>query len=146
MSGNHIPPTLVQLRLVNIGMVIQFYLTAVGLAFVWWGAFVALMEGEGFPAGIMAWFIMPTLFGILIVLYILFRCLLAFCKFSTALAGMISISCFLAIITYVTYFTIIVPLYLAIPITLYSIAYCKYSKLLLEYRLKEREEKQDYNE
>jgi len=134
MLNRCISPTPEQHRLVNIGMFIQFHLAAVGHLAVWVCAFDALINGGGFPAGILAWFVVPISFGVLVAAYILFRFLLAYADFSTTLTVMISINvCHSILATLLLFspiviaeFFYIVPVRLAIPIVLYSMALYHY--------------------
>ena len=126
-------PTPAQLRLVNIGMVLQFHLAAIGHLAVWVYAYYSLLyptipdgwtyeewyrEG-GFITEAFVFPGIPISFGILVAVYILFRCLLAYTSFSTALKVMIGIDVLHSLLMC---FTIFVPARLAIPIVLYSIA------------------------
>ena len=119
-------PTPSQQRLVNIGMVIQFHLAAIGHLVVWvWMLIVVLrtvyfdeIHNEWLTAVILILGI-PISSGILVAVYILFRYLLAHAKFGTALITMIVIDVLHSVVMGCT---IIVPLRLAIPIVLYSIA------------------------
>ena len=121
MSNARIPPTLVQRRLVHIGMLIQFHLAAIGYLTVWLWTLEDLL-----PFGI------PFSFGILVTVYILFRLLLAYARFGVALVSMISISGLHAILMGFLGFAMplffIVPVRLAIPILLYSAAYYHYRR------------------
>jgi len=132
MSTERIPPTPAQQRLVNIGMLIQFHLAAIGHLVVWLWMLYELYKpppegwtpeqwyGEaGFIAEIFVYQGIPISFGILVAVYVIFRCLLAYANFGTAMIIMIIIDVFHALIMC---FTIIVPVRLAIPIVLYSIA------------------------
>ena len=134
-----IPPTPAQRRLVNIGMFIQFHLAAIGHLVVWlWlcytiqqyptpinpqdgGYFILTAFSEGTPISL----------GILVAVYILFRCLLAYANFGTALKYMITIDVMHALLMGLFAFSfllfLIVPVRLAIPIVLYSIACYSYA-------------------
>ena len=120
MANERFPLTTAQRWLVNIGMFIQFHLVAIGLLFVWWVVFYNFaFMGEGFASGIFFWFIIPFCFGCLLSVYIFFRLLLAYTNFDIALTIMIMIDVCFAVFMGTT---IIVPVYLAMPIVLYSIA------------------------
>ena len=152
MPNNRIPPTLGQRRLVNIGMFIQFHLAALGHLAAWVCAFDALINGGGFLAGILAWFVVPISFGILVAVYVLFRFLLACADFGTALTAMLLINvCHAYLATLLLFsriviaeFFCIVPVRLAIPIVLYATACYLYRqhrvKLLQENESRERNE------
>jgi len=157
MSTERIPPTPAQRRLVNIGMLIQFHLAAIGHLVVWVWMFYDLLynplpygpDDEGYIfVMIQETFVyrgIPFSFGVLIAVYIFFRCLIAYANFGTALKIMISITAFQAILmgvigvgTGVIFFRI-VPLRLAIPIMLYSIACYFYHTTQLQARIQARE-------
>jgi hypothetical protein len=118
--------TLTPQHLVNAGMFIQFHLAALGHIVIWLWMFVDRYDphfGSGGEPGISEIFLytgIPISFGVLVAVYILFRCLLAYANFGTALITMITIDVLHAI---VMCFTIITPARLVIPIVLYSIAY-----------------------
>ena len=137
MLGNRVLPTPAQRRLVNIGMVIQFHLAAIGHLVVWlqmlhklhnpkipegWTYEQWYNEG-GFITEIFVYQGIPISFGILVAVYILFRCLLAYADFGSVLVFMIAFNVIHALLLC---FTIIVPARLAIPIVLYSIALYHY--------------------
>jgi len=139
MSTERIPPTLAQQRLVNIGMLIQFHLAAIGHLVVWLWMFYDPDYQQGKSDGITEIFLytgIPISLGILVAVYIVFRCLLAYANFGNALAFMISFSLFHAIIMC---FTIIVPARLIIPIVLYSIARYHYHTTWLCAQIQARE-------
>jgi len=139
MSSERIPPTPAQQRLVNIGMLIQFHLAAIGHLVMWGRMLYALLhptipEGwtveqwyneGGFIVEIFVYQGLPISFGILVAVYILFRCLLAYTNFGSALRVMITIDVLHALLMC---FMIIVPARLAIPIVLYSIAWYHYRR------------------
>ena len=140
-------PTPDQRRLVNIGMAIQFHLAALGHLAVWLWMLYGLLhptipedwtyeewyrEG-GFITEIFVYQGIPFSFGVLVVVYILFRLLLAFADFAAALATMIKLNVvhasvlgFAALVSGAPLFGV-TPLRLAIPIVLYSMAYYRYS-------------------
>ena len=140
MSNDRISPTPAQRRLVNIGMFIQFHLAAIGHVVVWVMMFYELhfrqhpedwyREG-GFITEIFVYQGIPISLGILVAVYILFRCLLAYAKFGTALKAMITFDVLHALLLC---FTIIVPARLAIPIVLYSIALHRYNRHVIASR------------
>ena len=155
MLKERVPPTLGQRRLVNVGMFIQFHLAALGHLVVWGAMLYSLlyptipegwtykewyMEG-GFITEIFVYQGIPISFGILIAVYILFRCLLAYAQFETALFVMIFLDVVHALFMC---WTIIVPARLAIPIVLYSMAWFHYhaycNNLLRENESRERNE------
>jgi hypothetical protein len=115
-------PALAQRRLVNIGMFIQFHLAAVGHLAMWLWMFYDLhFGGDNYDlTEIVVYGGIPISFCVLVAMYILFRCLLAYANFDTALKTMITIDILHAI---VMCFTIITPARLVIPIVLYLIAY-----------------------
>ena len=131
MSTECTPPTSEQRRLVNIGMFIQFYLAAVGHLVVW--LLVLYDWNQPHPEGwegdvvyeVMVYAGIPISFGILVAVYILFRCLLAYASFGSALTAVIAIDVLHALIMC---FTIITPARLIIPIVLYSFALRSYMK------------------
>ena len=143
MSGNRIPPMPEQCRLVNIGMFIQFHLAAVGHLVVWLWMFYQLQQytppmhpsDEGYDAffitTIFVYEGIPISFGILVAVYILFRCLLAYADFGSVLVFMIAFNVIHALLLCIT---IIVPVRLAIPIVLYSIALYCYSRHVIASR------------
>ena len=151
MTQERIPPTPAQQRLVNIGMLIQFHLAAIGHLAMWLYMYHALLhptipEGwtyeewyreGGFITEIFVYQGIPLSFGILIAVYILFRCLLAYANFGTALAIMIS---FNVLHTLLMCWTIIVPARLAIPIVLYSFACYYYYNTCNEHRTNQLQE------
>ena len=153
MTQERIPPTPAQQRLVNIGLLIQFHLAAVGHFVVWVYMFYSLLQppipegwtyeqwyGEiGFITEIFVYQGIPISFGILVAVYILFRCLLAYANFGTALTIMIVIDVFHALIMCLTIF---VPARLAIPIVLYSIACYYYYTTWLCVQMQARENKE----
>jgi hypothetical protein len=106
-------------------MLIQFHLAALGHLVLWLWMFYDLhhlhaADWEGAVVlEVFVYYGLPISFAILVTVYILFRCLLAYASFSTALTTMIAVDVLHAI---VMGFTIIVPVRLAIPIVLYSIA------------------------
>jgi len=132
ISTEHIPPTPAQQRLVNIGMLLQFHLAALGHLAMWVGMFYGLLQSDpetNEAHVIIEAFVytgLPISFGILVAVYIFFRCLLAYTDFGTALLVMISLNLLhagimgLAGLGLPLFF--IVPIRLAIPIVLYSIA------------------------
>ena len=154
MTQERIPPTLAQHRLVNIGMLIQFHLAAVGHLVVWLKMFNELLhppipEGwtyeewyreGGFIIEIFVYQGIPISFGILVAVYILFRCLLAYVNFDTALVTMISLNVLHALLMC---WTIIVPARLAIPIVLYSVACYSFFRMSRESTAQENEESAD---
>ena len=133
-------PTPAQRRLVNIGMFVQFHLAAIGHLVVWLWMFYSLLYptipagwtyeewyGEGgFIIEIFVYQGIPLSFGILVAVYILFRCLLAYANFGTALVVMITLDILHALIMC---FTIIVPVRLAIPMVLYSKALYSFTQM-----------------
>ena len=138
MSNSHIPPTPGQRRLVNVGMFIQFHLAAVGHLAMWlymlyelhfptipegWTYEKWYMEG-GFITEIFVYQGIPISFGILVAVYILFRCLLAYADFGTALFVMIFLDVVHALLMC---WTVIVSARLAIPIVLYAMALHHYN-------------------
>jgi len=143
MTTERIPPTPAQQRLVNIGLLIQFHLAAIGHLVVWVWAFGAMLKPHVFDWGEMppeavVYVGIPISFGILVAVYIIFRCLLADANFGTALIFMIIIDVLHALIMCVT---IIVPARLIIPIVLYSIALYHYRTTWLCAQLEAREER-----
>jgi uncharacterized membrane protein len=111
-------------------MLIQFHLAAFGHIALWLLAFYDLHQShapgweEGAVLAAMVYAGLPLSFGVLIIIYILFRLLLAYTDFSTALKTMITVDIVHAVVMSIV---IITPLRLAIPIVLYSIAcYCYY--------------------
>jgi len=158
MSTERIPPTPAQRRLVNIGMLIQFHLAAIGHVIMWIMLFRELhepppegwtyeewyMEG-GFITEAFVYQGIPLSFGILVAVYILFRLLLAYANFGIALAIMIVLDVFhagiMGLIGIGTGFILfyIVPIRLAIPIVLYSIACYFYHTTQLQARIQARE-------
>jgi hypothetical protein len=134
MSTERIPPTVVQRRLVNVGMFIQFHLAALGHLFFWCVVgYNFIVMGDGFAAGIFFWFVIPFSLSFLVVIYITFRRLLAEDGFGSALITMITFDVFhagfmgfLVLVTIPVF--LITPIRLAIPIILYSIAYLSYRR------------------
>jgi len=146
MTQERIPPTPAQRRLVNIGMLIQFHLAAIGHIVVWLIMFFELMqhpfeEWNSAGGGLLIVFVFPGIpisFGILVAVYILFRWLLAYADFGFALAIMISLNVLHALLMS---FTIFVPARLAIPIVLYSFALYHYRTTWLCAQIQARENK-----
>jgi hypothetical protein len=139
MSNKRIPPTPGQRCLVDVGMFIQFHLAAVGHLIVWLWMFYELLystipdgwtyeewhwKGDGFILEIFVYQGIPISFGILVAVYIFFRCLLAYANFRTALIVMVA---FDIIHSLLMCFTIIVPARLIIPIMLYAMACRRYN-------------------
>ena len=93
------------------------------------------MEG-GFITEIFVYRGIPISFGILVAVYIIFRLLLAYADFGSALTFMICVDAFHAVIMC---FTIIVPARLIIPIVLYSIARYHYHTTWLCAQIQARE-------
>ena len=144
MSTERILPTPAQQRLVNIGMFIQFHLAAIGHLVVWLLAFYAMLQPHVFawgelPPEAVVYVGIPISFGILVAVYILFRCLLADSDFGTALVIMISLN---IVHAFLMCWTIIVPIRLAIPIVLYSIARYHYHTTWLCAQIQARENKE----
>jgi len=159
MSTQCIPPTPAQQRLVNIGMLIQFHLAAIGHVVTWLHMYHSLlhptipegwtyeqwyMEG-GFIIETFVYTGLPISFGILVAVYITFRLLLAHANFGTALAIMISLNVLhagimglIGIGTGIILFCI-VPVRLAIPIVLYSVALYFYHNHSSQARIQTRE-------
>ena len=144
MSTERIPPTPAQQRRVNIGMLIQFHLAAIGHIALWVLMFTYLLynphpdpadEGH-FIIEIFVYQGLPISFGFLIAVYIFFRCLLAYANFGTALKIMIAFNVFHAVICCLT---IIAPVRLIIPIMLYSIALYHYRTTWLSAQIGARE-------
>ena len=125
MTEKRFVPTPAQQRLVNIGMVLQFHCAAIGHLVVWLWMLYELMNphSEYDLLEVFVYAGIPISFGILVAVYILFRCLLAYANFSTALKAMLAINILHSLLMG---FTIIVPARLAIPIVLYSFAYYYY--------------------
>jgi len=137
-------PTPAQRRLVNIGIVLQFHCAAIGHLVVSLWMFYELMKGppEGWSyedwsreGGLIAeaflYMGIPISFGILVAVYIIFRLLLAYFDFGTALVFMIVIDVLHALGMGImgimgAVFFCIVPLRLVIPIVLYLFAYYFY--------------------
>ena len=140
MQTDRISPTSAQRLLVNIGMLVQFHLAAVGHIAIWLLEVynIAKYGYDGFEVGIFLWFIIPISFGFLIAFYVIFRLLLAFADFGTALVAMITIDIFHAILMGVLGF-MIVPIRLSIPIVLYAIAYYYYRTTLLHEKIRLQE-------
>jgi len=138
MSTERIPPTPTQQRLVNIGMLIQFHLAAIGHLVVWLWMFYELMKPhtEYELLDVFVYAGIPISFGILVAVYCFFRGLLIYVNFGTALAIMISFNLFHAL---VMGFTIIVPARLIIPIVLYSVALYRYRTIWLNAQIQARE-------
>lgn len=117
-----------QKRLIDIAFVIQFYLTALGHFVVWCYMFWQLhttppVDGPDEGRFILAIFVyqgIPISFGVLIGVYIAFRCLLAYAKIDTALTTMMSLNLLHGI---VMCFTVITPIRLIIPTLLYFAAW-----------------------
>ena len=115
-----------QRRLVNIGIVIQFYLAAIGHVVVWGMMYRSLQRtvdpnNEGlFITEIFVYTGIPISFGILIAVYIFYRILLAYASLETALSWMIGLNLIHSVIMFPFYVT---PLRLAIPTILYCLAY-----------------------
>ncbi len=131
---NDIPlPTPYQKRLVDIAFVIQFHLTALGHLAVWCFMYRELLRiphvpDEGrFIVEIFVYTGIPISFGVLVAVYILFRCLLAYAKFTTAMTAMICLNMLHAVVMFAA---IITPLRLLIPTVLYGIACYSYRKEL----------------
>jgi hypothetical protein len=151
MSENRLSPTPAQRLLVNIGMIIQFHLAAIGHLVAWWQTLHSFqnpkipdgwtyeqwyMEG-GFITETVVFTGIPISLGILIAMYILFRCLLAYAGFEIALPIMISISFLQAIaIGFIFYPT---AARLAIPIVLYSIACYRYHVMQVKHAIQLQE-------
>ena len=116
-----------QQRLVNIGIVIQFYLAAIGHFVVWGMMYHSLQHtvdpnNEGlFITEILVYTGIPVSFGILVAVYVLYRLLLAFTRSETALSWMITLNLIHSIIAFPLWF--IAPIRLAIPTILYCLAY-----------------------
>ena len=117
-----------QRRLVNIGIVIQFYLAAIGHFVVWGMMYHSLQrpfansnDDTRFVVEIFVHTGIPISFGILVAVYIFYRLLLAFTKLETALGWMITLNLIHSGIMLPFWF--IVPLRLAIPTILYCFAY-----------------------
>jgi len=129
MPNEHISPTPVQQRLVNIGMLIQFHLAAIGHLVGWVLAFRDLQDGYGVEMFVYQG--VPISFAILIGFYIIFRFRLAYSSFDAALVFMIVLNIAHALFMgfhglILTPLFLITPLRLAIPILLYSIALHSY--------------------
>jgi hypothetical protein len=145
-------PTPVQLRLVNIGMFIQFHLAAIGHVVVWlwmlhsfqnpkipdgWTYEEWYREG-GFIIEIFVYQGIPFSFGILVAVYCFFRGLLIHANFGTALVIMIVFNVLhatlfgLAAVGLGAPLFLIVPARLAIPIVLYAIACYLYHRPRLQ--------------
>ena len=162
MLNSRIPPTPGQRRLVNVAMFVQFHLAALGHLAVWVWALFKLQQyptpidisderyESFFFTAVLVQEGIPISFGILVAVYILFRCLLAYAKFGVALAFMISINSIHAVLMGLAGFGLsfsllfVVPLRLAIPIVLYATACYLYHqhrvKLLQENESRERNE------
>jgi len=125
MSTERIPPTPAQQRLVNIGMLIQFHLAAIGHLVVWlWMVYELFQPVQPHDEGrivveVAAYAGIPISFGFLIAVYLFFRYLLAYAKFDSALKTMIIFNAFHAVICCMT---IIAPIRLIVPIILYRLA------------------------
>ena len=129
------PPTANQKRLVDIAFVIQFYLAALGHLALWCFMYRELLRIPPVPLGepdegrfIVEIFVyqgIPISFGVLVAVYIVFRCLLAYAKFTTAMWSMIVWNIFHSVVMCFTY---IVPIRLAIPTILYIIALRSYNR------------------
>ena len=144
MSNERISPTPAQQRLVNIGVLIQFHLAAIGHLVVWLWMLITVIRTPTpihlSDAGYDSWFIasifvgtgIPISFGILVAVYILFRCLLAYANLGTALTVMITFNVLHASIMGLVGLGLIplfliVPLRLAIPTILYYCALRSYN-------------------
>ena len=132
MSTERIPPTLAQQRLVNIGMLIQFHLAAIGHLVVWGWAFYAMHRPHVYnwgelPPEAVVYVGLPISFGFLVAVYIFFRLLLAYDNFDSALKTMIIFNAFHAVICCMT---IIAPVRLIVPIILYRLALRSYCKMI----------------
>lgn len=123
-------PTQRQRRLVDIGILLQFYAAAVGHLVVWLWVFYSLSQRpphqEGQPYDetrfVMEIFVFPGIpisFGVLVCVYIVFRLLLAYAEFPTALMMMIALNIFHSLLMCQTVF---VPARLLIPTILYAVA------------------------
>lgn len=132
MDENLPLPTPYQKRLVNIAFVIQFYLAALGHLAMWCYMYWSLFQpsppddiyDEGkFVTEIFVYQGIPISFGFLVAVYILFRCLLAYTGFSTALKWMIGLDVVHSILLLGV---VITPVRLLIPIILYSVAFRSY--------------------
>ena len=142
MSTERIPPTPAQQRLVNIGLFIQYHIAVIGHFAVWlWvfcGRYFMHNDWDGL-AEIFLYIGIPTSLCILVAVYNLFRWLLAYADFGTALTAMIFIDILHALLMC---FTIFVPVRLAIPIVLYSIACYYYYTTWLCAQMQARENKE----
>jgi len=150
MTERRFPPTPAQQRLVNIGMLIQFHLAAIGHLAMWVWMYCELLRTDPTNEGYVIFQVfvclgIPISFGILVAVYILFRCLLAYANFGIALAIMISLNVlhagFMGLVGLGTgaYPIFIVPVRLAIPIILYSFACYHYHTAQLQERMQARE-------
>ena len=136
MPKGCILPTLEQRRLVDIGMLIQFHLAAIGHFVVWALVFYELRrpQPDGWEGAVVFeiafYAVIPISFVVLVVMYVLVRLLFVYVGFGTALATMWWMSVVQAVIMC---FTIITPLRLAVPIVLYSIASYHYARMVREF-------------
>jgi len=116
-----------QRRLVNIGIVIQFYLAAIGHFVVWGMMYHSLQhpfenpnDDTRFVVEIFVHTGIPISFGILVAVYVLYRLLLAFTRSETALSWMITLN---LIHSGIMFIFCVTPIRLAIPTILYCLAY-----------------------
>ncbi len=117
-------PTAHQQRLLNIGMVLQFHLAAVGHVLLWLVLFFSLSydvpyDPDTFVTRIAVGEGIPISFGVLVAVYIFFRILLAKADFSNALITMIVFNILHSIIMSPL---LITPLRLLVPTILYAFA------------------------
>ncbi len=117
-------PTTRQQRLLNIGMVLQFHLAAVGHVLLWLVMFFSLSydgpyNPDNFITEIFVSTGIPISFGVLVAVYIFFRILLTKADFAKALKVMIIFNLLHSIIMSIF---LITPLRLLIPTILYAFA------------------------
>lgn len=128
------PPTPRQKRLVDIAFIVQFYLAALGHLALWcymYRSFLQLppppvdgWDDTRFVTEIFVYQGIPISFGVLVAVYILFRCLLAYADFASAMTAMIILN---VLHSFIMIFTVITPVRLLIPIILYSMALHSYT-------------------
>lgn len=125
MNETSPPPTLCQKRLVDIAFVIQFYLAALGHLVVW--CYLSLVScHSGIDAIVVVYIIylgIPISLVVLVAVYILFRCLLDYLPFPTAMVSMIVLNVLHGLVMSCI---VITPFRLLIPTILYAMAFCTY--------------------
>lgn len=134
MNGN-MPPTPQQKRLVDIAFIVQFYLAALGHLALWCYMFWSLRQlppppvdgwdDARFVTEIFVYQGIPISLGVLVAVYILFRCLLAYADFASAMTAMIILNVFHSIVMFLV---VITPVRLLIPTILYIAALRSYMR------------------